>query len=861
MNQGRRIMAKMQKLTRAKSCKSELRNMTNKVNDQSAGRNIRWQIRVMSLVVIALTLVFLSDQSIGFDTNPSKHSQGNMLTFAQGFDGNGIFDASKEVLTNRSFEEPGTRLVGGTVSEFGANTDTRSTLEPTLEHIGNLTTQYIVVTDSGTKPERTLWHVTPEGEVTVIRDDAPIPGNLGGFQLDLNGDIVVAASGMGLGNSVVQRFSADGTLIRTIQQQQVEDMIGREILRFGDMVIDGRGDLIVLTSPASEDGIIPTPMLLRIAPDGSQASVILDAITDHPNWSLDMSAVAIDPVGRIIVSGAAGFVESGNASAVLAVAPHDGSVEMVIPPRFWIRPDGIRESIELTFNGERLQQSLAGFMSDGGIAIDAQGNYIMGMGQSATTDLGLYRVPMPPEFIVLDFNEDTNRLWSGMEVFPLHFRDPETLRLYFRDIAVDQGGDTLLAGHDAVQGTRGVWRVTPEGVAFLLADMTDFMDGQAVPARLGIVPKASETPPMPPDDWVAVEDLFGIVFSAVAVDESNAIAGLAGTNGAMIYAAGNGIDLFADCLAEEKVEGCDIYKSADGGETWSSITGSVERLDARALAVHGPNLYAATITSFAADDPEKILRSSDDGNSWEVVAEGEDLGKTKKALAIDPGDPNTIYAGSFEFPDFDFSEDALVIKSTDGGETWSHLAAFVEEIIADVIQVHPLTGEVFVGGSGVPLVKSADGGNTWNEILVPNLDPFFVTALALHPDDPGTLYLGAQEHGVFKSTDGGLTWEPKNNGLPLEVFDINVLLMDPAQPDTLYAGTNAGFFLTQDGGDSWTAHNEGLPDESARWINDLAFTPEQRLIAGTNGGLFLLDLSTGPDPAPEQRLYLPLVMR
>ncbi len=332
--------------------------------------------------------------------------------------------------------------------------------------------------------------------------------------------------------------------------------------------------------------------------------------------------------------------------------------------------------------------------------------------------------------------------------------------------------------------------------------------------------------------WVSVGGLSTISFHAVAADK---------TDGSIAYAAG----------------GRNVYKTTDGGNTWSALTGGIEGLDVRALAVNGPTVFAASRDIFGGE-PSKILRSANGGISWEeVVPNGGEIGETNKSLAIDPMTPTTLYAGDFRLPEMDeLSGDSFVIKSTDGGDTWFHLKEPAEpegaEIRAYALAIDPLTsGKLYAGGTGTPnLVKSTDGGATWTNV---SPAPGFVYALAIDHKQPATLYAGEVDStqtslGIFKSPNGGGFWRQKNAGFPTPLPRINTLLVDPANPAYLHAGTDMGYFYSVDGGEYWTAANDGLPTGSAQFISALALTPSRHLIAATAAGLFLLDLSGEAKP-------------
>jgi hypothetical protein len=95
------------------------------------------------------------------------------------------------------------------------------------------------------------------------------------------------------------------------------------------------------------------------------------------------------------------------------------------------------------------------------------------------------------------------------------------------------------------------------------------------------------------------------------------------------------------------------------------------------------------------------------------------------------------------------------------------------------------------------LVKSTDSGANWTPIneglasLIASRSP--VTALVIDPANPQVLYAGTSGYGVFRSTDGGAHWDAFNDGLPN--LDIRLLALTPGRPNAIYAGTVSGIFM------------------------------------------------------------------
>ena len=121
------------------------------------------------------------------------------------------------------------------------------------------------------------------------------------------------------------------------------------------------------------------------------------------------------------------------------------------------------------------------------------------------------------------------------------------------------------------------------------------------------------------------------------------------------------------------------------------------------------------------------------------------------------------------------------------------------------------------------MFKSTDGGATWSPVNN-GLTNKSVWALAIDPSTPTTLYAGTW-NGVFKSINGGTTWSA--NGLTGN--GVFALAIDPSTPTTLYAGTNGGVFKSINGGTTWSATGTG-PTASSRDIFGCSKNRQNRIV-------------------------------
>jgi photosystem II stability/assembly factor-like uncharacterized protein len=241
-----------------------------------------------------------------------------------------------------------------------------------------------------------------------------------------------------------------------------------------------------------------------------------------------------------------------------------------------------------------------------------------------------------------------------------------------------------------------------------------------------------------------------------------------------------------------------IFKSTDGGVTWSALNTGLTNPKVYALAVdpQTPSTLYAAIHAYGSCTMEScsglvgpyVFKSTDGGASWSGVP----VSYTPSSFAIDPSTPTTIYAGTYG---------GGVFKSTDGGDTWTAANTGLtnpgapcctasSEVIA--LAIDPQTPATLYAGTRGGVFKSTDGGGTWGAT---GLGSFYVRAIAIDPRTPTTLYAGTSGAGVGKSTDGGASWSALNTGLT-NLF-VNALAIDPQTPTTIYAGTQAGVFALQ----------------------------------------------------------------
>jgi photosystem II stability/assembly factor-like uncharacterized protein len=271
-----------------------------------------------------------------------------------------------------------------------------------------------------------------------------------------------------------------------------------------------------------------------------------------------------------------------------------------------------------------------------------------------------------------------------------------------------------------------------------------------------------------------------------------------------------------------------VWKSYDGGASWSASNAGRSRLGVRAFALdpaHPQVLYAGGWSS-------GVTKSVNGGATWVPANTGLPTDNVA-ALAVDPSHPSTVFVGLGGWG---------VYRSTDSGASWiPSTTGITKNTGAHAFAFHPTTSQTVYTGTDLGLYITTNGGTSWTKVAG-FTSPESVYALAIDPTNPAVMYAGTENGGAFKTTNGGTTWIPINTGMARggrTADTVEAIVIDPSDHLRLLAGTEGvGAFVSVNGGTSWSPLQSGFPVTD---VNSLAFSPQNAdtVYAATDGpGVF-----------------------
>lgn len=208
-----------------------------------------------------------------------------------------------------------------------------------------------------------------------------------------------------------------------------------------------------------------------------------------------------------------------------------------------------------------------------------------------------------------------------------------------------------------------------------------------------------------------------------------------------------------------------------------------------------------------------IYKTRDGGQAWTNLSQGMSHSRVI-AMAIDPAYPATVYAGT---------KGDAVYKSHDGGQRWASMRSGLDDAtISSVVNqflFDPADAQHIFIATTMGVFETKNGGEQWTKRMEGMKEVLMVVTLGMDPTRPSILYAGTSG-GVYKTIDQAGHWEKVNNGLvppdmvkTSRALNVTTILVDPYEPDTVYATTLAGIYKTTDGARSWKRIGESLVDQ------------------------------------------------
>ncbi len=302
-----------------------------------------------------------------------------------------------------------------------------------------------------------------------------------------------------------------------------------------------------------------------------------------------------------------------------------------------------------------------------------------------------------------------------------------------------------------------------------------------------------------------------------------------------------------------------LWKTTDGGNEWKPVTdGQVTSSSVGAVAVAETNPDIVYIgmgevqLRGSITQGDGVYKTKDGGKTWRHLGLKETQAVAR--IRIHPTNPDIVYVAALGHPYGD-NEERGVFKSTDGGNTWKKVlyvspkAGAVDLIIdrnnpkvlyASTWEVQRKAWKMWGGGGDSKLWKSTDGGETWSDLTSNTgmpAPPIGKIGVTVSPADSNRVWaiVEANEGGVFRSDDGGKTWERTNDERKLRqrAFYYSRIYADPWDKETVYC-LNTGFYKSTDGGKTFdTTIKVPHGDNHDLWIDP---NNPDRMVNSNDGG-------------------------
>ena len=271
------------------------------------------------------------------------------------------------------------------------------------------------------------------------------------------------------------------------------------------------------------------------------------------------------------------------------------------------------------------------------------------------------------------------------------------------------------------------------------------------------------------------------------------------------------------CIRGNVSTGIGVYKSTDGGATWSHV-GLPDVGQIGAIQIHPRNpdvAYVAALgRAFGKNPGRGLYRSKDGGRSWErVLFLSDSTGVVD--ISMDPRNPRVIFAAAWRaerkpWTMISGGGESGLYRSTDGGDSWAPVTFGLPRLVGRIgVAVSPSNSRRVYAVVEAPsdeggLYRSDDGGASFR-LINPDKDlqarPWYYMHVHVDPQDENTVYVSNE--GFLKSVDGGRTFER----IRTPHGDHHALWINPGNPRVMIQGNDGGATVTWDGGGTWSTQN------------------------------------------------------
>ena len=300
-----------------------------------------------------------------------------------------------------------------------------------------------------------------------------------------------------------------------------------------------------------------------------------------------------------------------------------------------------------------------------------------------------------------------------------------------------------------------------------------------------------------------------------------------------------------------------VWKTTDGGTIWKPVTdGKIKSSSVGALAVAPSNPDVVYVGMGETElrgnvmQGDGVYKTSDGGKTWTHT--GLENTQSIARIRVDASNPDLVYAAVLGHP-YGSSPDRGVYRSQDGGKNWKKILYENDHAGAEDLSIDPRNPQIIFatiwdvnrtpwslssGGPASHLYKSTDGGDTWKDItrnpgLPAGIDGKIGVAISA---DSTRIYAIVENEngGIFRSEDGGATWAKVSDdrNVRQRAFYYSRLTTDPKNKDVVYV-TNVRFYRSADGGKTFKAIQQPHGDNHDLWID-----PEnpRRMVEANDGG-------------------------